>query len=394
MPDGKRRRLWLVDHLLVDVVGHHLGYNLALAGGAREAGWEPVLTTHRDFDPALAPGCEVRRIFRTDWRSAPPSWVARHMRLLRLLENLSAARFAADLRKLSTSVREDDVIFAQMIAPRHFLAWLRWAEEFPRRLVLHLGYQPARFGHPAVRAAWDALPRAARENLHFVTDSERLTAPFSEILGTPVEYLPHIVERTFPEAAPREEGAPLRCLSLGNARREKGFSDIVQAARLLEAGRKAGAISLTIQCHQPDSESARQLAGQSDGPGLRWIREPLPDDAYAAELAAADVVLLPYHLDHYALRTSGVFCEARVAGKPMVGSEGSWLGGRLARDGGGWLVPERDPAALAACLREIPGTFAEVSEKARHLKEAATREFCPRTFVRRLLEICGGKEAA
>jgi glycosyltransferase involved in cell wall biosynthesis len=394
MSEGTSRRLWLVDHLLVDVVGHHLGYNLALAQGAREAGWEPVLTTHRDFPPALAPGCAVQRIFRTDWRAAPPTWMTRHMRLLRLLEMVSGARFATDLRRLSSAVHEADVIFAQMIAPRHFVAWLRWVEEFPRRLVLHLGYQPARFGHPAVRSALDSLSRKAREKVHFVTDSERLTGPFSEILRAPVKYLPHIVDRTFPDSGRREDGAPLRCLSLGNARREKGFADIVQAAGLLEPERTAGAISLTIQCHQPDAESARQLVGQGNGPGLRWIRDPLPDDAYAAELAAADVVLLPYHLDHYALRTSGVFCEARVAGKPIVGSEGSWLGGRIARDGGGWLVPERDPAALAACLREIPRTFSRVSEDARQLAEAARSEFCPRTFVRRLLELYEGRAAA
>jgi len=382
------RRLWLVDHMLKGVIGHHLGYNLALAGAAGPLGWQPAIVTHRDLDERLARGHDLLRLFRTDWRTAPPAWIARRITLLRLLEKLCAARFATDLKNLRPG--SDDILFVQMIAPRHFLAWIRWASArpVPVRLALHLGYQPHRFVEPRLKNSLKALPDTVRRKIVFVTDSELLTGPFESALEAPVHYLPHVVEREFPSAPARPEGGPLRFLSLGNARREKGFADIARTARLLAKEREEGRIHLTIQCHQPDAESAALLAGESDGPGLRWIRRPLSDEEYAAELSAADGVLLPYHRDHYALRTSGVFCEARGAGKPIVGSDGSWLGGRIARDGGGWLVPERDPAALANCLREIPHSFPQVAEDAARLAPAAAAEFCPRTFVRQLLELC------
>ncbi len=395
MASGNSRRLLLVDHLLEGIVGHHLGYNLALAGAVRKAGWNPVLVTHRDFDPGLAAGCDVRRIFHTDWRAAPPSWMVHYPQMLRLVEKISAKRFSRDLRRLAPIIVQDDVIFAQMIAPRHFLAWLDWmsANRGVPKLALHLGYQPSRFKHPAIRAALENLPRGTKNSLLFVTDSERLVEPFEAALGAGVAHLPHVVDRCFPSPSTREEGTPLRILSLGNARREKGFADIAIASGLLFRERQQGNIELIIQCHQPDVESSKALEGVADGPGLRWIRRPLSDDEYDIEMGKADVVLLPYHLDHYELRTSGVFCEARVAGKPVVGTTGSWLGGRIAQDGGGWLVPERDPAALADCLKSLAGDFASVSLEAVGLRDAATTEFCPRRFVSQLLDMCSKDKA-
>ena len=43
-------------------------------------------------------------------------------------------------------------------------------------------------------------------------------------------------------------------------------------------------------------------------------------------LRAADVLLMPYRVDTYKERTSGVFCEALSAGKPVIVSQGSLMG--------------------------------------------------------------------
>ena len=383
-------RLWLVDHLLRDPIGHHLGYNLALADAAAELGHVPVLATHRAFPRDLADGREVHNIFRQDWRTAPPVWMSRNIRLLRVLEHFSTARFGADLAKIRRAVNKEDILFAQMLAPRHFIQWLGWFSSLPEppRLAMHLGYQPARFGSAAVRAALDGLSAAARRRVCFITDSEKLVPAFEEILRTKVYHLPHVISFEIPAPEPRPPEPPLRLLSLGNARREKGFREIVQAAALLAPWRAEGQLQFQIQCHHPDHESAGLLAaGRPGGSGLVWLEAALPDREYVAELVRADVLLLPYHLDYYASRTSGVFCEARVAGKPVVATAGSWMGDRVAREGGGWLVPERDPQALAACLKKIPSEFAGIAAEARALAENARREFCRRAFVRGLLEL-------
>lgn len=366
--------------MLRDVVGHHLGYNLALASAAVEQGWEPILVSHREFPGDLAAGNRCRPVFRTDWRAAPPVWSIRRMRLLRLLEHLSSRRFGSDLARLHGQAGADDILFVQMLAPRHFVQWLHWhAAQSPRpHLIMHLGYQPARFGTGAVKTA---LAGAAK--VHLVTDSEKLAPAFAEVLGKKVHYLPHVISYDIPAPTDRPPGRPPVLLSLGNARREKGFAEIVEAA-----SREAGKMIFRIQCHQPDPESARLLAsGPAAGRAIEWIRTPLSDEAYLEQLTQADVLLLPYHLDYYKLRTSGVFCEARVAGKPVVATAGSWLGDRVAREGGGWLVPERDPGALAECLRAIPGGLAEKTREARAIAPGAREEFCRKRFVRDLLAL-------
>lgn len=382
------RRLWLVDHLLRDEVGHHAGYNAALAAAARRRGVEPVIVGHRELPGTLLPAFRTLPLFRTDLRAQPPKWMTGSRRLLDLLEFLCAKRFADDLRRMGEASGPRDVVFAQMIAPRHLLAWLRWfaAQADPPVLVLHLGYQPWRFERPSLRGALDALPETASRRLRFVTDSEKLTGPFASALGRPVRHLPHVVDVQFPADAESREQRGTLLFAAGNARREKGFGDLLQAAALVESELRAGRLSLHAQCHSADASCAEILRGFNAPPGVLLIDGGLDGDRYAAAIAGADVIVLPYHLDHYALRTSGVFCEARCAGRPVLATEGSWAGDRVRREGGGWLVPERNPQALAAAMVRAAGPeLAAKSSEARSLREAARREFSPDAFIEALL---------
>lgn len=371
----KMSRLYLADHLLRDGVGHHLGYNLALADAAARRGIGVELVTGLGFDSALAPGVKARAIFRRDFRADPPRWIARNFRLLAWLEQWCDARFAGDLRRLSM-VASDDAIFAQMIAPRHFLRWIAWLRVHQRApvLLLHLGYRPERFAFPQIGVALASLTAATRRRLVFITDSEKLTAPFSEALDAPVHHLPHVISYPLQESAAK--GSSITVYLAGNARREKGFADVVDAVRRIFAEGNVGGLRIVLQCNHPDDVSAEVLRERPEGgQSLEWIDKVLSDEVYVARLADADVVLLPYHTDLYSMRTSGIFCECRASGKPVVATRGTWAGDRVAREGGGWLVEERDAAALATVLRKIPQEIAEISAQARALAPAARREF-------------------
>ena len=390
------RRLWLVDHHLRDRVGHHLGYNLAMAEATRAAGVEAVLVGHCCLDRQLAAGHESVANFRTDWRAAPPAWASRDQRLLRILEHWSAARFRADLKRWGKGVGDDDLIFAQMIAPRHFHAWLNWFSEQnePPCLALHLGYQPHRFDTDDVRGALRKLSSDHRSRLVLVTDSEKLQTSFTQALGAPVAYLPHIVSEKFPDASPAASTTPLRILVPGNARREKGFAEVWEAVRLLGDLRESGQIEIRAQCHQPDHFCAGILAGARSARGIESVKEALGEKEYFRQFEAADVILIPYHLDHYAMRTSGVFCEARVAGKPVIASRGSWAGDRVARDGGGWLCEEKNAADLAGSLRGALTDRGVQARRAAELQEEARREFSAPSFVEGLFALSGWGKGA
>ncbi|WP_201779936.1 glycosyltransferase [Lentzea aerocolonigenes] len=90
-------------------------------------------------------------------------------------------------------------------------------------------------------------------------------------------------------------------------------------------------------------------------------------DALAELVGQADVVLLPY--DSSEQVTSGVLVEALAAGKPVVATEFPHAVELLA-DGGGLLVPHRDPVAIAAALRRVltePGLAAAMSDRSASL---------------------------
>jgi glycosyltransferase involved in cell wall biosynthesis len=380
-------RLFLADHLLRDAVGHHLGYNLSLADGATKAGVKPYLVAHRAFDASLAKGVPCHRIFRTDFRADPPVWIARNHRLLRLLEKWCDLRFQADLVAFP-AVSKTDAVFAQMIAPRHFLRWIAWWNNLPTRpgLFLHLGYRPERFGAPKILHAVRSICPGEKDRIAFVTDSEKLVGPLSEKLGAPVHYLPHVISFETPEPSPRQQGAAPVIFVPGNARREKGFAEVLQAIRVIHQSQAGG--RFVIQRHDPDPYCRRILeGGVPQGESVEWIDHPLPESEYIKRLASADAVLLPYHLDCYERRTSGVFCEARVCGKPVIASKSTWAGDRILREGGGWLVPQKDTAALVSCLRTLPETIAEKTSEAMRILPKAREEVHRDGFIRGLVEL-------
>jgi glycosyltransferase involved in cell wall biosynthesis len=383
------KHLFLADHLLRDAIGHHLGYNLAIADAAARAGVTPHLVTHRAFDPLLAEGVACHRIFRTDFRAEPPAWIARNHRLLGALETWCDGRFGGDLARLP-AVAGTDAVFAQMLAPRHFHHWLRWiaATPSPPVLFLHLGYRPERFTRDKAGIALDALPGRIRKRVVLATDSEKLVGAFEKNLSSKVFHLPHILSYPIPGPDTRQPARPFRIYAPGNARREKGFAELVAAVRQIRKSGQDGDFRFFLPGHHPDPASREIIRrGLPLGDAIEWITHPLDDDDYVKHLVGADVVVLPYHLDLYAMRTSGIFCEARVAGKPVIVSRGSWAGDRVHREGGGWLVHDRDAASLAAAILSVPSEITAKSAEARNLSPRAGAEFHRDHFMAGLLEI-------
>ena len=390
-------RIWLADHLLRDRLGHHFGYNLLLADAARSAGWDAVLVTHRDFLHDSVSGHRVERMFRNDWRASPPSFLSLSRTGLKILESLSAGRVAADLENVLNKEKfwPSDIILAQMLAPRHLECWLRWFARFDASLapalVFHLGYDASRFGaHEGLHKALNRLrKRELDKRIYFISDSESLAAEYAKILKFDVRVLPHVVAADIEGPSTSNGNEPLHFVSLGNAREEKGFWDLAEAILMLDKDLLGKEIKFTIQCHQPDRkcmEAVERLV-QRSLPRVHLIRENLGEKEYLSLLVSADVVLLPYHLDKYALRTSGVFCEALVAGKAVITTEGSWMSGEISRTGGGWLVPERNPAKLAGTIQTAHQEFASLSSGCRERVPGYKAHFSADTFIRGLMEI-------
>ena len=138
-------------------------------------------------------------------------------------------------------------------------------------------------------------------------------------------------------------GAGFLALFVGRLEEEKGVRILLTAWR--EAGLDGGALALAGQ--GPLSADAEGLARPLGHVG----RERLP-----ALYAAADVLVLP------SIRTATftepwglVVNEAMHQGTPVIATDavGAAAGGLVRHDRNGLVVPQRDPAALAAALRTL-----------------------------------------
>ncbi len=388
------RTLWLVDHLLVSKRGHHVSYNGFIADAARRAGLDVRILCARECDVKVPGDFPMDPIFRKDWRNNPPALLSRSRLALNALEIFAERRFETDLVQgiPPEQVGIDDIIFAEMLAPRNLVAWLRWLKSFPASrapsLILHLGYAAERFAAKTqIPRLLSSLQRAGKlSRVRFVTDSEMLRQKYRAILQQPLSLLPEVVSRRASECY-KAPASPPHFTCLGNARLEKGFAEILGAVDILHANGQPPAAQFTLQGSDPDPGSAAALTNfrSATANSVTLITRPLDDESYLRLLKNVDVLLLPYHLEKYADRTSSVFCEAKTAGKPVITTEGSFVGLEVRREGTGWLVRDRDPQSLAWAIRQAANELEPVAERCANLIPRYRQMFHPDTFLSQLL---------
>ena len=177
-------------------------------------------------------------------------------------------------------------------------------------------------------------------------------------------------------------------MCLGNPRREKGFIEFASAILRILRGTPSGA-RFVVQTNDPDS-SCRQsvLSLKASGlPGLEIVERRLSEQEYISMLESADVIVLPYHLDKYHDRTSGILCEALVAGKPVLATEDSWMSSELTRAGLGWLVPERNVDALAQAICRAVREYEVEARKSLRLAPQYRAKFSAENFIQNLTRL-------
>lgn len=396
----KSQTLWLADHELKNALGHHLNFNIALAEGALKAGLKPVLLCRRDFRFPAPIATDVRGIFRADWRRNPPMIGRQSRCFLDFLDQTSRKRFLQDLSRglpSTTGPRRGDLVLAQMLAPRHLAGWARWlaqrnSVEAPV-VFAHLGYDASRFAADAglQNALRDLAVSNNLERLCFLSDSEPLARRYKEVFRRQVYALSHVVS---PELKPSPQAAQKEFLTvsvLGNPRREKGFLDVVDALTHLAGKPGADKLRFVLQVNDPDQDclSAARRLQTSPRQNIFCLTNQLTESEYIGYLKEADVLLIPYHLDAYRERTSGIFCEALAAGKPVITTADSWMSAYIQKTKTGWLVRERNPADLADLLLRLPDEFSAKQSIALRYAPAFAEEFSVNHFIKNLLRIAG-----
>lgn len=183
------------------------------------------------------------------------------------------------------------------------------------------------------------------------------------------------------------EGAVPVIVSIGRLIEKKGFGDLIEACRLLRAG--GCAFVCRIVGEGPLEETLRaQIAAASLGETVE-LAGSRTQPQIAAELGAATVFVLPCcrETDGGMDNLPTVIMEAMAAGLPVISTP---LAGvpEMVEDGvTGALVPERDPASVAAALQSLlddPARARQLGERGRDL---AGEKFSVQESARQLQRI-------
>ena len=158
------------------------------------------------------------------------------------------------------------------------------------------------------------------------------------------------------------EGA-CRFLFAGAPIRRKGFDLLVAALGAVHA---RGA-RFHLRLAGPRGELSALAGGLPDG---SWSEAgPRTQRELAAELAAADCLVLPSRSDSFGM----VVPEALAAGRPVVVSDQVGAADLVVEGVNGWIVPAGDVDALAARLAACAGSPAELRGRAEACRASARR---------------------
>lgn len=363
-------RLHLIDPCLTHYSSHPFHYARLLLAAAAERGYEGSVVANAAFArfTRAIEGVSVQatlefsgyskytafgELDRLDARGRPrlaAPWFAWHARGRREARIAAAARGYADV---VAAARPGDVVF---IATANELDVAGLARAIrggrpPRGIAWHAQlHTPLYRGHradiPRQERRLDRVRRLLRRasvdagsqriGLHVTT--EELAAEYRRLNVGPIGVLPYPVHPPGPRN-PEPNGC-LRIATLGDARPEKGsgkLADIVErvACEPTLADRACFAVQTNLgfpaESRKPEHRRVREsLARLAEMPSVRLVDGPLAAEAYAAELAAADVALLPYDQPRYRCRCSGVLLEAATAGILPVVTGGGWMARMLA----------------------------------------------------------------
>ncbi len=128
---------------------------------------------------------------------------------------------------------------------------------------------------------------------------------------------------------------------------QKGLTDLVEAM-----ARCPTDVSLLLVGSGPMEGDLRSLAERLGVAGRLRLVPSLPQDRLPAVMNAVDVLALPsWTTGRWKEQFGRVLIEAHACGTPVIGSDSGAIPDVVG--GGGLVVPERDPAALAAAIMAL-----------------------------------------
>jgi hypothetical protein len=388
-------RWHILDGGLRHEIGHSLGQAQALVRALGRRGIGVAVYSHALADKSRLGGLEVLPFFRTDPQSHEfGDDIAGELEDFVLLNTITRT----DLARLErAAMGPDDIAFFSTVTMNQLLAIVQWADAFePGRgpkIVLRLLMPPQwsplsrAVTRPGVyyRYAWRARRRERPARLFLGAETAAMARAYAPLFDGEPAVLPMIVDVPAGASAAagaalagRQEGETLLCY-LGNARAERGFALLPEiVARCRAAGRRLRFFIQSDRDAEQLAQTERELAAV---PEVRLHQGQLDAVRYHSLLAAADLVLLPYHPLRYQLRGSGVYSEATLAGSPVLVPAGTWMAAEVEREGNGAAFAEFRAEAVASAVVGALPRLAALRESARRFGETQRQRHGAEAFI-------------
>ena len=261
--------------------------------------------------------------------TAPLAWAARS--------------FARDLARIDAAVGDltaNDVVFMPTIFAVEPLGLARFVGAHPRaryvswRLLYRRDLDTERAeDQTALKRRRRRLSKAldtisGLPDIRFFADTQNLSRQYDALSSARFSTAPIPVDAVARPAATASR--PINVTFLGDARNEKGFQHL---PRLIDLAPPGETLCYTLQANfssgigEPACVEARR--NLTSRPGVSLLDGPFSQTDYAALLANADIVILPYDAEAYRSRSSGIFVEALASGAPIVVTAGTWMAEQL-----------------------------------------------------------------
>lgn len=381
--DGLARvRLWIADAYLRDYHGHYFNYANSLVEAAERAGIECHVLANTEFDRNVRSAMPVTGVFAPWPTTRTRGRVTAAIRVA-IGAVLGSASFLRGLRTIThSSGRTREVVFTPDVDSSSILALPFWLRELtasaPVTLVVMLResiFPPDRKYRSSFvqRLALRALERQSRtRDIRLVCDSEALAEEYRRITSVPVSVvpIPHTARAAAVARAPEHprESKVVNFVSLGGARRTKGFELLTGAIELLARERKLSGLQFTVQTFSVSTdpvlrttvERLRRLPREY----VQLIEQQLSEERYFDLLRDADVVVIPYTAWLYRSATSGPFAEALAAAKPVIVTDRTWMSDQLGEFGAGCTFRDGDVEDLARCIRQAADEYHSLARAA------------------------------
>lgn len=373
------KKLIIIDEYFVNMVGHYYEYNKSVKEIFEENNIKAVIYANLKLDPQIQ-----KELGAVPFFSGLPKNAFNKIPVLGQLYNRSCF-WRALYKKINELYRleqEPGTVF--------FFTTVVWYNVLPVALAAYkcksknillyrlsisehtgLSQSLAKAGDWLYKYTFGKLRQ--NKNVLFCTDSDVIAAECNEKFDCNMKVLPipHIKDENTDVEATRKTGdiASYIVYAPGAIREEKGIEFITKALEYMASVQHPalGKITLVTQYNEKGNQTLNKNIQErlTKIPVKNIFLGNLTTAAYNQQLRDADIVLIPYSIEHgYKARTSGIMSETIAACKPFITTEDSWMSIQSEKYNTGISVRYNSNEKFAEALNALVNNYDSYQKKA------------------------------